>query len=308
MSLTNFPNGITSFGIPVISAGISIPARNAPIIIVDPGGLAPRGTSGTFFDTVQEALNAVGTAGGATIFLFPGTYAENLVVTTPYLTIIGAQFAGYARPDIVGSGSGGIPLTVNAQGFRAIRCRFAGTAADAVVQHGNGFEYSDCVFDGDLTAAMAGLRLVGANVGGDITHFTASEGRVQDSLFRSNATGIILDTAAAPVGVGSSDNVISGNIFTRNTLDIATADTGAGTYSTQFVDIIANHFVDKNKATYLDFTTANGGAASDQSGVVNGNYFASDTMTTTKIKAVGTGFTFAGNYDTVGIFDGSGLD
>jgi hypothetical protein len=69
-----------------------------------------------------------------------------------------------------------------------------------------------------------------------------------------------------------------------------------------------NNFQDKNKATYLDFTTANGGAASDQTGTVNQNVFASDTMTTTKIKAVGTGFTFSGNEDTVGIFDGSGLD
>jgi len=72
--------------------------------------------------------------------------------------------------------------------------------------------------------------------------------------------------------------------------------------------IVQNSFEDKNKATYIDLTTTNGGAASDQTGAIEENVFASDTITTTKIKMVGTGFTFSGNFDTVGVVDGSGLD
>jgi hypothetical protein len=304
MGFSNLPHGITSFGIPVLGNGISIPNRNGEVLFVDPNGLAPRGSSGRAFKKIQDAIDRIDGPNGSTIFIFPGTYTENLVITKDYITLIGAQHAGYARPDI-GALTATVPLTVKAQGFRAIGCRFFGTASDAVVQEGNGFEYTDCVFDGDLTAAMCGIRLLPSSTN---TSLTASEGRIQDCLLRGSAIGIGFDTGAAPVGVGSTDNLIRENRFDRNTIDLVSLDAGLALYSLQFTKILANHFLDKNKATYIDFTTVNGGAASDQGGTVNGNYFATDTMTTTTIKAVGTGFTFSGNYDTVGIFDGSGLD
>jgi hypothetical protein len=69
-----------------------------------------------------------------------------------------------------------------------------------------------------------------------------------------------------------------------------------------------NVFVDKNKTTYIDLTTANGGAASDQKGIIVGNYFNTDAFTTTNVKMVGTGFGFAGNRSNLGVGDGTGLD
>lgn len=306
--LTNFQNGVTSFGIPQIGGGValSVPRFDAvdSVFFVDPSFNQIANFGGPrVYNTITQAINAAPNA--ATILIFPGSYEETLSVTKDYITLIGAQYAGYARPDILGAASGAVPLTVTGQGFRAVNCRFVGTAADSVLQRGNGFEFVNCVFDGDLTAAKCGLRLKPSDTDDS---FTASEGRVAGNLFRSNAIGIGFDTAAALVGVGSTDNLIEGNIFDRNTLDLSSLDTGAGTYSLQFTKILSNQFIDKNKATYIDFTTTNGGAAGDQSGVVNGNYFASDTMTTTKIKAVGTAFTFSGNVITTGIFDGSSLD
>jgi len=305
---TNLQNGVTSFGIPQIGGGLalSVPRFDATdsVFFVDPSFNPIANLGGQrIYNTITEAISAA--PNGSTIFIFPGSYNETLVISRDYITLIGAQYAGYARPDILGAASGAVPLTVTGQGFRANHCRFATTAADAVVQRGNGFEYSDCVFDGDLTAAKCGLRLKPSDTDDS---FTASEGIVTGNLFRGSAIGIGFDTAAALVGVGSTDNLVEGNIFDRNTLDLASLDTGAGVYSLQFTKIIGNQFIDKNKATYIDFTTTNGGAAGDQSGVVNGNYFASDTMTTTKIKAVGTAFTFPGNFITTGIVDGSGLD
>lgn len=257
--------------------------------------------AGGAYGTIQEAVNAA--QEGDTIFVQPGTYAENVTVSTNYVTLIGAQVSGYGRPDV--RAASGVTLTVSAEGFVCKRMRLVQRAADAVVQKGNGFKYEDVVFDGDATAAKAGLRLVPDD---DDDSLTASEGIVEKCLFRGCANGIIFDSAAAPVGVGSTDDVIASNLFYSNTLDIATADTGVGLYSCRLTNIVDNYFADKNKATYIDFTTANGGAASDQSGTLARNGFASDTMTTTVIKAVGTGFTFMGNYDTVGVFDGSGLD
>jgi len=320
MPFTNFPNGVTSFGIPMVGAGISIPRGGAntrdqgQVWFVDDvnGADGQTGTDPTnALKTIGRALTLANSGTGDTIFVAPGSYTELVVVTKDYISIIGSIQGGYERPDI--GGAVGVALTVTGQGFVMRNCRvFATGNADAVIQTGNGFEYSNCVFDGAAAqAAKALLRLLPSST---LTALTASEGQIFNNYFRgapAAAFAIIFDDGAAPVAVGSTDNWIYGNRFSQNAgVDIATADSGGvGTlYSVQFVVIQGNLFEDKNKATYLDFTTANGGAASDQSGTVAGNGFATDTMTTTKIKAVGTAFTFPGNYDNVGIFDGSVLD
>jgi len=308
MGLTNFPHGVTSFGVPVIGASIPQTAQGQAWFVdavngTSGGGAQHGGAPDSAFATIQAAVNAA--SAGDTIFVFPGSYTENVVVTTDYLTICGALEGRYGWPDLVPDS--GLPLAVtSAQGFVGRRLRLAATGADCCVQRGNGFTYEDCVFDGDGTAAKAGLRLLPSDTDDS---YTASEGFIRRNVFRGNANGIIFDTGAAPaVGVGSTDNLIEGNRFYANTLDLATADTGGGVYSVQTTDILHNTFEDKNKTTYIDLTTTNGGAAGDQTGAINGNVFASDTITTTKIKMVGTGFTFAGNFSTVGVVDGSGLD
>lgn len=259
------------------------------------------------YSTIQAAINAA--QAGDTIFVQPGSYAENLVVATDYLTLVGAQVGGYGRPDI--EASSGVTLTVTGQGFvcRSVRLVAKGSA-DGVVQNGNGFAYEDCVFDGDSTSGSSALvRLVGHATA---TGKTASEGVIQNCLFRGSAAKcLVMDSAPVTgAGVGSTDNRVLGCKFTQNTnADIETAKTGAGAdYSVKFLLVKDCVFADKNKATYIDITTNEDGVAGNQSGTIDGCYFASDTMTTTKVKMVGTAFTLVGCYDTVGIFDASGLD
>lgn len=260
------------------------------------------------FQTVNEAVAHCVAGRGDSLSLAVGSYAENIVLSIDGVSLFGGLPGRYEWPDIVPAA--GVPLTVTGQGVTVQRVRCAGTAADCLVQRGNGFMIQSCILDIPNTAAKCGVRLLPSDTDDS---YTASEGFVLDSVFRyagNSPVGLIFDTGAAPaVGVGSTDNVIARNRFYGGTgVDIATADTGGGTYSVQRVLITQNSFEDKNKATYLDFTTANGGAAGDQSGAASDNDFATDTMTTTKIKAVGTAFTFVRNADTVGIFDGSGLD
>lgn len=259
------------------------------------------------FRTIARAYAACVSGRGDVIRVMPGSYDENLVISKDYVNLVGAVPGRYGWPDIVPST--GVALTVNAQGFTCGHCRFASTDDDVIVQRGNGFIYEQCVFDGD-----------GNGVGDALVHllpsdtddsYTASEGLIRACLFRgSGGLGLIFDTGAAPaVGVGVTDCLIDGNIFVGNTgIDIVTADAGGGVYSVQQTIISNNRFEDKNKTTYIDLTTANGGAASDQTGSIMGNWFAADAITGTEVKMSGTGFTFAGNYDTVGIVDGSGLD
>src|SRR5882724_5903763 len=280
MPFTNFPNGVTSFGIPLLGGNpVSVPIGTqgtAWFVDATNGNNGNSGTDpGNAFKTITKA-HAVATAGD-TIFIQPGSYEENVVITKDYISLIGAQLGGYGRPDI--GGAVGVALSVSGQGFVARNCRFFATGnADAVIQTGNGFEYSNCVFDGAAAQnAKALLRLLPSSVNDALT---ASEGQIFNNYFRGApalAFGIIFDDGAAPVAVGSTDNWIYGNRFSQNAgVDIATKDSG--------------------------------GAAGDQSGTITGNFFAADAITGARVAMVGTAFTFVGNFDTVGVVDGSGLD
>lgn len=301
-TFTNFPYGTSSFGIPQIGPGasvgpVSIPSANGRAIFVDDGGSGV--ADGTISNPYKTITLALATAqAGDTIYVFPGTYDEAVVVSKDFITIAGAQFAGYARPDIVPTT--GVALTVNAQGFQAKHCRFSvtQTTVDVVVQTGNGFSYTDCVFDGIAAmGATKGLfRLLPSNT---LTGQTASEGVIQGCLFRgSTAKGLIFDTST--LNGGSTDNLINGNTFTQNSnADMESAKTGAaGTYSVQFLVVSNNVFEDKNKATYVDLTTNEDGAAANQKGMFANNFFAANTLNSTSIKATGTGFAFVVTWGT----------
>jgi hypothetical protein len=312
---TAYPHGLSSYGVPVMPMSLGIPqGRGGQVWLVnnDPaqgGNDSNDGSVDYPLLTIQGAVDKA--TAGDSIGVFAGSYEENVVVNKDYLTIFGVQLPGYAKPDIVPT-SGKALYNQAAQGMVLRHLRLAAPAADTdlCLVEGNGFLFDDCVFDGDAAQgnAKALIRLKG-NAASD--SYTASEGIIRGCLFRgSGGDGVIYDTGAAPDnGVGCTDDIIENCIFVGiDQIAIATADTGGGVYSIQRGVIRFCLFEDKNKTTYVDLTTSNGGAAGDQSGSFYGNWLASDTMTTTVIKAVGTAWTFIGNYDTVGIFDGSGLD
>lgn len=294
---------------PQYDPNVSIPV-NGPVgrtLLVD-SGASPAGG----FGTISEALTVA--RPGDTIFVQPGTYDENITVSTDYITIVGAQVGRYGWPDI--APTTGVALTVTGQGFTAKRLRLVSDDSDVVIQRGNGFKYEDCVFDsGTGLAATEGLlRLEGDE---DDDGKTASEGLVKGCLLRgASGVGIIFQAADPPGnGVGSSDCEIRDCKFQSSLdgtagIDLVTqdADTGPSLYSVKNLLVVGCHFCDKNKTAYIDFTTANAGAAADQTGTVQDCYFATDAITTTNIAIVGTGVTVVGCYDTVGVQDGSGLD
>lgn len=286
-----------AFGLPIEGGGVDV---GGPNLVVDPVNGA--------YATIQAAVNAA--RPGQTIFVQPGEYVENIEVTTDYLTIVGGQLGGYGRPDIVAA-AGGPALRVTAQGFVAKRCRFVTEDTDAVIQEGNGYVYEDCVFDGGNSEAVTeGLLRLKGNADDD--SFTASEGIVKGNLFRGSAGfAVAFDTGDAPGnGVGCTHVVLTGNRYIDNTgADLQTLDTGTGTYSVQDTLIDGEYFMEpKNKATWIDFTTANGGAAGDQTGMISNCYFNDDTVDTTAVAIVGTGFGVVGCHSMDGEFDGSGLD
>jgi|SRR5581483_2245188 hypothetical protein len=301
----------------VVSPGIfnSVPDKMGHFWYVDGtngndgnDGLTPSTALRTWSQAMAK-IDARGGGHGDTVFGTPGSYVETITVNSDGVTLIGQFPGGYERPDIVPLT--GPALVVNAQGFKAIHMRFASKDDDVVIQRGNGYGYDDCVLDGDGNGVADGLFHALPSDTDD--SFTASEGYLRECLLRgSGGFGIILDTGAAPaVGVGVTDFQVRDSIFQGNAgIDIVTKDQGGGVYSIKNGYIgPRNTFADKNKACYIDFTTTNGGAAADQTGTIEGNFFCCDAIVAnTQVKIVGTGFTFPGNFDTVGVVDGSGLD
>ena len=161
--------------------------------------------------TINSALTAAVSGRGDVIVIMPETYAEDLVVTKNYITLIGALSSGYGRPDIVGDAAEAI--AIHAQGFRAERCRFAAaTGFSAVHQQGNGFLFNDCVFDGDGAYDFHLLPDLNDD------SYTASEGKILNSLFRYGTHGLAFANPGTGVegGVGSTDNLIQGCRFSQH--------------------------------------------------------------------------------------------
>jgi hypothetical protein len=308
--LTNFPNGVSSFGIPQLGGQLlSVPNRPNQILFVDSSG-AFSSTGGQYYPTIQDAVDAVTSGAGATIFVFPGTYEENLDISDKdYLTIVGAMIPGYARPDIAPS-SGVCLASVRNQGLVLRHLRFAGSDSDVVQHDGNGFAFEDCVFDGDaaMAATEACLRLK-PNDADD--SYSASEGKIVDCLFRGATTGagIIIQHAALPNGAGTSDNEIIGCRFVANGVDLLTAVSASGGGAGIFINYLIrnNYFMTVGAAyVYADMDQGAAGDLTANSALITDNRFADEALIAAQFDiATMANVIFTGNYDAAGLVNGS---
>lgn len=316
MGLTNFPNGVSSFGIPVVG-GIGIPSKVGKVYFVDATNGVDTNSGKSHakaFQTIQKAINQCVSGAGDIVYIFPGTYNENLTITSKdYINLIGCVSPGYARPDV--APTTGIALSIaNSQGTVLKHMRFVSADADTVVNEGNGFLFEDCVFDGDAgqAATEANLRLVGDAADDS---YTASEGRIVDCLFRGcGGDALIFQHANAPSGVGVTNvEVLNCRFYDNTGDDIATAANtsggGAGILLTALIH--GCKFMTKDKAVYLDLDQASfaGGDLLLNTGMISGNFFNDDAaLDATKIDISGTNLRFVGNYNAVGVVDGSTFD
>jgi hypothetical protein len=105
MGLTNFPNGVSSFGMPVLGSGGIMTTGN--VFFVDSGAAkgkdsADRGSSETPFLTLDYAVGRCTANNGDVIFVMPG-HAENLAADSAVdidvagITVVGLG-SGAARP------------------------------------------------------------------------------------------------------------------------------------------------------------------------------------------------------------------
>ncbi len=305
-SLTHFPNGVSSFGIPV-PAGIGVPYQpNGNVWWVNDGasgsGTSPEDAFGTIQGAVDRAI------AGDTIMVFSGSYDETVTITANYISIIGAQLGGYGRPDL--APAAGVALIVSGQGFTTRHMRFVSADSDSVQWHGNGGAAIDCVFDGAAgqAATEANLRLVGAT---DSSH-SASENLFLDCLFRGSTSGagIIFQYAlAAAGGAAVTDNQIINCRFYANGVDLLSATNtnggGAGIFlnllvtGCQFLTVGASY-------VYMDMDQGAAGDLAVNSCLISNNWFADEALISAQIDITGqANAMFVGNYDAAGLVNGS---
>lgn len=309
MALTHFPNGVSSFGVPV-PAGIGVPYQpNGNVWWVNAGasgsGTSPEDAFGTIQGAVDRAIS------GDTIMVFAGTYDENVTVDDDYIAIIGAQLGNYARPDLVPEE--GVALVVNGQGFYTRHMRFASADSDSVQWLGNGGQAFDCVFDGDSgqAATEANLRLVG---NADDDSYTASENIFMDCLFRGSTSGagVIIQHAALPSGVGCSDNQFVNCRFVANAVDFLSAVNVDGGGAGIFLNTLITgcQFMTSGAAyVYIDFAAGAVGDLAANTCLISNNWFADDALIAAQVVIAGQpGDFFVGNYDAVGLVDGSAFN
>lgn len=334
MGLTRFPRGVSSFGVPVAPALMNLPPRDGRALFVDAATGSSVNSGEDPNDAKATITQALGIArAGDSIYVFPGSYAEDVSVTLNYISIIGA-IQGYGKPDLTGASTSSRALTVRAQGFVMARMRIYSGGALATANgveatgrlvriKGNGYHIEDCVFDGDATLAAdtpsagadnANSILVSLKGDADDDSYTASEGRIIGCLFRgASGRALALETGEpAANGVGVTDSEFIRNRFYQNVgVDVITRASvaGGGAYSSQRNLFAGNWFMGaKNKTTWMDFTTSNDGGAAAQSGSIMDNFFQDDALDGTAIAMAATGFAFVGNYDSVGVQDGSAFD
>src|SRR3990167_257534 len=300
MSLTRFPNGVSSFGVPVIgsSLSLSIPTAVGKVFFVDKVN-GSDGNLGTEINaplkTITQALTNAKDLGGDTIFVYPGTYAEALTVSKDDITIIAAMRGGNSKRVAVAPASGSVPLTVgDVWRFRAIGIRFAGTSAVGVQHAGEAAYFEDCDFTSDTTH---GFQFKSSTTTAD---YTGSGTTLYRCLFRDCGDAGLRHTSDTNVGnpnygiQATNVNVWDCQFYTNTGDDIDDdAQAGNPTYFYQW-DISGNKFLTRNKnaagAKYLDM---DGGVSQDC--LVSNNFFASDEAFDGDNVDLATGAVFAGN-------------
>ena len=237
MSLTNFPNGATSFGVPLIGSGAQIPVTTGRYFFVDNGNA--NSNSGTFdnpYATINAAVNASVANRGDVIVAAPGhaetiSAATSLILDKAGITIVGLG-NGSMRPTLTYSTTASI-INVTAADIKIENILIIGDIDDIVTAFAlsaaaDGFNLKNVeVRDGaadeeflvfmTIAAACADVTIDGLvyhGLAGGMTDCIVAAGaadrfKLINSYFRVDASDKIVDlSAAASVGV-----IIAGNLF-----------------------------------------------------------------------------------------------
>lgn len=211
MPLTNFPNGVSSYGIPIVSQGVPIPHKDGNVWFVD-GTNGLDGNSGKDpslpVKTIQRAVDLA--SAFDVVYVFPkqitdftgdpSSYAETVIIpaTKPHMSLIGISH---------GRTQGGLPQIKKGSGSTAmITVRAAGCLIANLGINGAGSTGAGILLDDDNSAKTAfGTTIVGCHL-------------------KNCAPSATLASAGGAITWSAQGNawqvLIAGNTFYKNTCDI----------------------------------------------------------------------------------------
>lgn len=169
MAITNFPDGVSSFGMPVVGQGVPI-ARAYKFVCSTYGSNGNDGTLEAPYATIDYAIGKCTASRGDTIVVMPGH--------TETVTAAGGIALDVAGVNIIGIGEGSIRPTVNFT--TATTASFLVTAANCTVKN--------ILFTGGVDALANPIHIQAADVTLDGCEWRDVTGQ---------ATDVILTTAAA---------------------------------------------------------------------------------------------------------------
>ena len=261
---TDYTNGITSLGIPVIGSGPQIPVTTGNYYFVDSGN--PNANVGTFdrpFATIDAAINSCVADRGDVIIVGPGhtesiVSATDLVIDVDGIQIIGLG-VGNNRPKLTFDDTDS-RIPISADNVKISNVIFMCSLADivsAITVTGANVEISGCEWNLDATgleflqmldldtadyAHIVGNKFVAENIAGTNTgiRIDASPGAViEHNVFRGDYTTAAISgtagSAAASVDVQVNHNLIENKDATAGIIiDMHDDSTGIISYNRMF--------------------------------------------------------------------------
>lgn len=242
MPLTAFPNGVSSFGMPILGSGPQVPATTGNVFFVDSNASgAADGNAGTSPEkpcaTIDGAIGKCTASNGDVIIVMPGhteslTTAAQISLDVAGVSIIGLG-QGHNRPTLVYDGASG-SVSVTASNTRISNIVFETSIAsvtNGVILTGaiENVEIDNCEWDFDATGVEFVVML---QVGNDTTANAADRVTIRDCFFRAENTSgcssaIVIDDCNY---ITILRNIFTGN-FSSNTIDGA----ANGSNSEQYV-------------------------------------------------------------------------
>jgi len=242
MSLTNYPNGISSFGVPITGAQRVDPSGTVYFVDGNCGNDASDGLSWDYpFKTLAQAfaVSHANIASGSTrrarrntIFIAGDSFTETLIIFPQKTDVIGVgSYNGHKGASIIGNHA---PVNA-AQGTRFINVNFEPlTAVDIMTLTGvnRGAEFIGCSFKAQ-DSGDSGIIAVSAIQATACPHL-----KVIDCEFIGAFTGDVIDIAAG----AASSTVIKGNTIIGGAND-GIVVSGIATISKGRRGLIADNYV-----------------------------------------------------------------
>lgn len=291
MAITNFPQGVSSFGIPQI--GYGIPPNTGPVLIV--------GTNNLYcspdYPTIASAIAAA--PAGATLLVQPGSYDEAITISRPatssLLTIVGLGNKGDCA--IAPSSSNATALTNHMDNVTLVNIGLAGVGTGkALVNTGSRLRAYGCKLENDDgTGECAQMTLGTVAQRAAHTRGGGADCRLEGCEFAWAASGIEL--VCTDYGAVTELQVVNNWFHDLDTKHIYETVGSGGSASVMYASLLLQgnvHQTDEAGTAPTDYVLLNGNNAN--SGIMTGCAFpqalaGGKVLLSTKLICVGNFFT-----------------